>query len=189
MTTKSTLTVATWCTRPVRRPTSTIAAMTSSDSSIVTSSIGVPSSTAARRTVTGAPPCRARRPSVAVAVARAVRAQPSAPGRTSIRAHSRTFHTTIAGACSSERYTDAGRPGEHEPGRHVHGEGGDEAPALQRALGAADPAPSAVLATAVAARRRDEHRQRRDEVVEHLVDGGDAAAAVAPGRAPTSRGT
>lgn len=52
LTTKSTLTVAIWCTRPVRRPSDTIVAMTSSDSSIVMSSIGVPSRTAAGRTVT-----------------------------------------------------------------------------------------------------------------------------------------
>ncbi len=43
------------------------------------------------------------RPTSAAAGSRAVRAQPSAPGRTNIRTQSASFHTTSRGACSNER--------------------------------------------------------------------------------------
>ena len=92
-TTKSTLTVATWCTRPVDRPSSTISAMRSTASPIVTSSIGTPMITAVR----SVGPLMTPTPS------RAVRTQSTSSRPPIIRAHSRTFHSTIAGAWSNDR--------------------------------------------------------------------------------------
>ena len=176
LTTKSTLTVATWWARPVARPTATISAMRSTASSIVTSSIGVPSRTTVRppalAVVTAIPPlrppaaCAPTRPSRAARASAATGAPSTAPSPERGRASARP----TSGARASTR-PDTTWPAER----------GDEQPpraAPARAPGQGDGA----AGDGHAARRRGEHRQRRHEVVEHPVDRGDPPARVLGGQ-------
>ena len=171
----------------VRRPSATIVAMTSSDSSIVMSSIGVPSRTAARRTVTPGPRCLAGR---RVGRRGACRAGP--PLGTGAQQHPcpqpQLPHHHRRGVQQRPVHGRRGL-GEHEARHHVHGQRRRRVPIPCSGRLTPRSQASAVLATGRGARRGDEHGQRRargDRAPRRPRRRGDRHP---DGPAPASRGT
>ena len=181
LTTKSTLTVATWCTAPGGPPDrdhrgDAIDRLVHRD--VV--------DRRAEQHDGAAPRVGHRRSRCHRLIGR--RREPCAPsrriaGRTSMRSHSRTFHTTIAGAWASARHTDHGARASTSPETTCPAERAGEQPT--------GPAPALAAGQrhgragdGHATGRRGEHRQRRDDVVERAVDRGDPAAS---GRGPPDR--